>query len=57
MTYLAASGDVEGATGKYYARCRKRRPAPDARDEQAQRDLWKRSADLLDIEEPLADYA
>ncbi|WP_424019574.1 SDR family NAD(P)-dependent oxidoreductase [Halorientalis pallida] len=57
MTYLAASGDVEGDTGKYYARCRKRRPAPDARDETAQRDLWKRSADLLGIEEPLAEYA
>jgi NAD(P)-dependent dehydrogenase (short-subunit alcohol dehydrogenase family) len=57
MTYLAASAEVEGDTGNYYARCRKRRPAPDARDEAAQRDLWKRSADLLDIEEPLAEYA
>ncbi len=57
MTYLAASDSVEGITGEYFARCRQRRPAPDARDETAQRDLWKRSADLLDIEEPLAGYA
>jgi NAD(P)-dependent dehydrogenase (short-subunit alcohol dehydrogenase family) len=57
MTYLAASEDVEGTTGKYYARCRERRPAPDARDETAQRDLWKRSADLLGIDEPLAECA
>ncbi|MFB6082869.1 MAG: SDR family NAD(P)-dependent oxidoreductase [Halorientalis sp.] len=57
MTYLAASEEVEGVTGGYFARCRKRRPAPDARDERAQRDLWKRSADLLDMEEPLAEYA
>ncbi len=57
MTYLAASDSVDGVTGEYFARCRQRRPAPDARDETAQRDLWKRSADLLDIQEPLAEYA
>ncbi|WP_335999592.1 SDR family NAD(P)-dependent oxidoreductase [Halorientalis halophila] len=57
ITYLAASPEVDGVTGEYFARCRQRRPAPEARDEAAQRELWTRSADLLDIEEPLADYA
>jgi NAD(P)-dependent dehydrogenase (short-subunit alcohol dehydrogenase family) len=55
VCYLAASPEVEGVTGSYYARCRERRPAPDATDVDAQRRLWRRSAGLLDIEEPLAD--
>jgi NAD(P)-dependent dehydrogenase (short-subunit alcohol dehydrogenase family) len=54
VCYLAASPEVEGVTGKYFARCRERRPAPDATDAEAQRRLWQRSAALLDIEEPLA---
>ena len=55
IVYLAASPEVEGVTGKYFARCRERRPASDAMDVEAQRDLWERSAELLGIEEPLAD--
>ncbi|WP_254838021.1 SDR family NAD(P)-dependent oxidoreductase [Natronomonas marina] len=55
IVYLAASEAVEGVTGKYFARCRERRPAPDAVDAEAQRKLWTRSAELLGIEEPLAD--
>ena len=55
IVYLAAGPDIEGVTGKYFARCRERRPAPDATDAEAQRELWARSADLLGIEEPLAD--
>jgi NAD(P)-dependent dehydrogenase (short-subunit alcohol dehydrogenase family) len=54
IVYLAAADEVEGVTGTYYARCTERRPAPDARDVAAQRSLWERSAELLDIEEPLA---
>jgi hypothetical protein len=54
VCYLAAAPEVEGVTGRYYARCRERRPAPDATDVDAQRRLWRRSAALLDIEEPLA---
>jgi len=54
IVYLAVSDEVEGVTGKYFARRRERRPAPDAVDAEAQRDLWARSAHLLDIEEPLA---
>ena len=55
IVYLAAGPDIEGVTGKYFARCHERRPAPDATDAEAQRELWTRSADLLGIEEPLAD--
>lgn len=55
MVYLGASREVEGVSGKYYARCRQRRPAPSARDKDAMRELWEKSADLLDMEEPLAD--
>lgn len=55
IVYLAAAEAVEGVTGKYFARCRERRPAPDATDAEAQRKLWRRSAELLAIEEPLAD--
>ncbi|MFQ3320158.1 MAG: NAD(P)-dependent dehydrogenase (short-subunit alcohol dehydrogenase family) [Natronomonas sp.] len=55
IVYLAASEDVKGITGEYFARCKERRPAPQATDIDAQRELWGRSAELLDIEEPLAD--
>jgi NAD(P)-dependent dehydrogenase (short-subunit alcohol dehydrogenase family) len=57
LVYLAASPDVEGVTGSYFTRCREIRPAPAARDRDAAVELWARSADLLDIEEPLAEYA
>jgi len=57
IVYRAVSDDVEGVTGKYFARCRERRPAPDAVDAEAGRELWARSADLLGIEEPLAETA
>jgi NAD(P)-dependent dehydrogenase (short-subunit alcohol dehydrogenase family) len=55
IVYLAAAGEVEGVTGKYFARCRERRPASEAMDVEAQRELWERSAELLGIDEPLAD--
>lgn len=55
IVYLAASEEVEGVTGKYFARCRERRPASEAMDVETQKDLWEKSSDLLDIEEPLAD--
>jgi len=57
ITYLAASDEVAGTTGKYFARCRERRPDRKARDEQTQRALWTKSAKLLGIDEPLAEYA
>lgn len=57
LVYLAASPAVADTTGSYFARCREIRPAPPARDDRAARDLWTRSADILDIEEPLAAHA
>lgn len=55
IVYLAASAEVSGVTGKYFSRCRERRPASAATDVEAQKELWERSAELLGIEEPLAD--
>jgi hypothetical protein len=55
MVYLAASEDTADVTGEYFARCRRRRAAPSARDGEAMEKLWTKSADLLEIEEPLAD--
>lgn len=55
IVYLAASEELKGVTGKYFARCRERRPASEAMDVETQKDLWEKSSDLLDIEEPLAD--
>lgn len=55
IVYLAASESVEGVTGKYFARCRERRPAPKALDVESQRELWSRSAELLGIDEQMAE--
>jgi NAD(P)-dependent dehydrogenase (short-subunit alcohol dehydrogenase family) len=57
IVYLAASPEVAEQTGSYFARCDKRRASPQARDEDAQQRLWKRSAEILDMEEPLAAAA
>lgn len=54
LVYLAASPDVVGVTGTYFARCNQVRPDPAALDRDAQRELWERSAELLDMDEPLA---
>ncbi|MEF8912978.1 MAG: SDR family NAD(P)-dependent oxidoreductase [Natronomonas sp.] len=56
MVYLGTSAGVADVTGSYFARCRQRRAAPAARDEDAMCELWERSADLLGIEEPLVAY-
>ncbi len=53
ICYLAASDEVAGVSGEYFARCRQRRPDPAAADLNAQRDLWRQSANLLDVDEPL----
>jgi NAD(P)-dependent dehydrogenase (short-subunit alcohol dehydrogenase family) len=55
MVYLAAAPAVADTTGSYFARQHEIRPAGPARDEAAGRSLWERSAEILDIEEPLAD--
>ena len=46
-----------GVTGEYVANQTVTTPAAAARDTQAARRLWTRSAELLDIDEPLAEYA
>jgi NAD(P)-dependent dehydrogenase (short-subunit alcohol dehydrogenase family) len=57
IVYLAASPKVAETTGSYFARCDERRAAPQARDETAQQTLWERSAEILDMDEPLAAAA
>lgn len=47
--YLAASPEVEGKTGGYYARRRLQEPAPAARDDAAARRLWEVSEQLLGL--------
>jgi NAD(P)-dependent dehydrogenase (short-subunit alcohol dehydrogenase family) len=41
--YLAASPDVEGATGKYFVECKEVRSSPASYDEAAARRLWEAS--------------
>lgn len=55
LVYLAASAEVAGVTGGYFARQHQIRPSGTARDPAARADLWQRSAELLDIEPPLDD--
>jgi NAD(P)-dependent dehydrogenase (short-subunit alcohol dehydrogenase family) len=57
LVYLAAAPDVADTTGTYFARRREIRPAPPARDDDATRELWERSADILGVAEPLAAHA
>lgn len=57
LVYLAASDRVEDVSGRYFSKRRPKKPSREARNRDAQRRLWKRSAEFLDIEEPLADAA
>lgn len=45
--YLAGSPEVEGVTGRYFVRCRPRRPAAAATDPEAARRLWAESEALV----------
>ncbi|MEZ3116139.1 SDR family NAD(P)-dependent oxidoreductase [Halobaculum sp. MBLA0147] len=54
LVYLAVADRVADTTGRYFADCAPETPADVARDPEAQRRLWERSADLLGIDEPLA---
>jgi NAD(P)-dependent dehydrogenase (short-subunit alcohol dehydrogenase family) len=38
--YLASSDEVKGVTGKYFDKCKEKEPAPLAKDEELQKDLW-----------------
>ena len=47
--YLASSPDVEGVTGKYFVRERKRASDPVSYDESAARRLWKMSEEITGL--------
>ncbi len=53
--YLACSRQVEDVSGRYFVDRAIKTPSRSSRDRNAQRRLWKRSAVLLDIDEPLAE--
>ena len=48
--YLACSPEVEGVSGRYYAKCRERTPAAHARDPELARRLWERSEALTGLQ-------
>jgi retinol dehydrogenase 12 len=50
--YLACSPEVEGVSGRYYAKCRERTPAAHARDPELARRLWERSEALTGLHYP-----
>jgi len=50
---LAVSSDLAGVSGRYVSGQRPQTPSMDARDPDAQRALWERSANLLEMEPPL----
>lgn len=45
--YLAASPEVEGVSGKYFANCRVKKPSPAACDLNAARRLWDVSLEMI----------
>jgi len=47
--YLASSPDVEGITGKYFVKSMARESAPISYDESLQRQLWEKSATLVNL--------
>jgi hypothetical protein len=49
LAYLAASPEVEGATGGYYDRNRPRDPSPTARDDALGDRLYELSTDLVGL--------
>jgi NAD(P)-dependent dehydrogenase (short-subunit alcohol dehydrogenase family) len=49
VVYLACSPEVEGVSGRYFARCREARVSPLAEDDGAARRLWEVSAEMARI--------
>ena len=54
LVFLAVSQRVAGVSGRYFEGRRPATPSDAARDHDAARTLWERSAALLSIDEPLA---
>ncbi len=46
--YLCSSPEVEGVTGKYFAKCKEKTPSAKARDEAAAARLWEVSEQLVE---------
>jgi NAD(P)-dependent dehydrogenase (short-subunit alcohol dehydrogenase family) len=57
LVRLAADPDLDGVSGAYFTKRERGTPTEAARDPEAQRALWERSAALLGMEVPLADGA
>ncbi len=55
LARLAAAEDVAGVSGAYFKKWNRGTPTDAARDPDAGRALWERSAELLEIEAPLGD--
>lgn len=53
LLYVAVSDETDGTTGTYFSRQQPVTPASAARDADAASRLWRRSAEMLGIEEPL----
>jgi len=49
--YLASSPEVEGVTGKYFARCRQQKSSEASHNEEAARNLWELSEELTGLED------
>jgi NAD(P)-dependent dehydrogenase (short-subunit alcohol dehydrogenase family) len=45
--YLCSSPDVEGVSGRYFAKCKEKTPSRNARDEAAAAQLWQVSEELV----------
>jgi NAD(P)-dependent dehydrogenase (short-subunit alcohol dehydrogenase family) len=50
--YLASSPAVDGVTGKYFVKCKERRPRRWAEDPEAAQRLWQVSAELVGLAAP-----
>ena len=47
--WLASSPDVAGVSGKYFAKCREKKPSARALDEATQRRLWDATSEILGL--------
>jgi NAD(P)-dependent dehydrogenase (short-subunit alcohol dehydrogenase family) len=50
--HLACSPELEGVSGRYFAKCRERTPAAHARDPELAKRLWERSEELTGLRYP-----